>query len=195
MPAWRSRRRSASWRVGSDSLSSGRKETTSASPKPPSSTRCASGGSKLHSSKSDTTRKARMTRNGHSNASQTRSPRRASQLSRTRRSKRRASALTLRPFGGGCLGSKHGSRHLHRTQQAATRTIWGAKRAKARLIHLTWRLKASLAAAPWPACRRSSVSAASRYNGSRPPAPRGPEACCYTPTRARRHRRLPSSQK
>ena len=72
--------------------------------------------------------------------------------------------------------------------------IWGAKRAKARLVNLV-RLKASSAAAPWPACRRSSAWAWSHYSGSRPPAPRAREASSYTPRRAPRHRRRPSSRK
>ena len=108
-------------------LTSGRNETISARANPPSATRCISGGSKLHSSSSDTTRKTAITRNGHSSPSQTRSANRASQLSRTLRSKRLASALSSAPWVRAPLGEVRIDHRLHLTRGMANDVNLGSE--------------------------------------------------------------------
>src|SRR6478672_3409291 len=97
MPASRSRRRSASCRVGQIMRMRGTKDASSAMPKPNSRMRCASGGRAPQSSNKETIRNSEMTMKGQSRASHVRSRMRASRLKLTRRSKRRA--LTFSSLG------------------------------------------------------------------------------------------------
>ena len=84
-------------------------------------------------------------------------------LRRTRHSKRRASALSSDASGDDFFAANRFRifNRLTHNARAVTRVTWGAKQAKGGLISPT-RASANRAAAPPPACRRSSVLAASR---------------------------------
>src|SRR5665811_350768 len=195
MLALRSRRRSAWARVGIAILTRGRKETRSASPKAPSRTRCAKGGMTLQPPSSVNTRKVQITTNGHSKASQARSANSASQLRRTRLSKRFLSALASAASLGLVLEREGLAMIFKFLAQArlAPRLHHGNLGAQTGKIEALCgadrELRASRAGVRRQACPHRWAAASSRKPRSPRPAPPAPRAGCYIGRPAPRHRR------